>query len=57
MMIYIHDIAHCNNEHCKDKNKCYRYNAWLEIKGTDCLVSMFKPETVTTGKCKYFMED
>ena len=56
-MIYIHDIAHCNNEHCKDKNKCYRYNAWLEIKGTDCLVSMFKPETVTTGKCKYFMED
>ena len=27
-----HDIAHCGNDKCKDKDKCYRYLAHLEAK-------------------------
>ena len=28
----MHDIAHCGNDKCKDKDKCYRYLAHLEAK-------------------------
>ena len=30
--MYSHDITHCNNENCKNKDTCYRYLAHLEAK-------------------------
>ena len=30
--MYDHDITHCNNENCKNKDTCYRYLAHLEAK-------------------------
>lgn len=27
-----HDIAHCNNENCSIKNRCYRYMVHLDAK-------------------------
>jgi len=26
-----HDITHCGNENCKDRERCYRYSAWQEL--------------------------
>ena len=28
--MYDHDITHCNNENCKNKDTCYRYIANLD---------------------------
>lgn len=51
----IHDIAHCNNEECKRKDECYRFQAYLELKkkkdnGLYSFLLVKEPD-----KCKYFM--
>lgn len=53
-----HDITHCTNEKCKDKEKCYRFLAYQEIKERhiEGLYSMFRPQEPPTDKtgCEYF---
>ena len=53
-----HDITHCKNENCKDKDKCYRYLAYLEIKekNIEGCFSMFMPKEPPKDKkgCDYF---
>ena len=29
-----HNIVHCGNQICKDRNKCKRYVAFLDVKNT-----------------------
>lgn len=48
----VHDVAHCKMEDCPKKDTCYRYQAWLEIKGTDCLIAVLMPKKVP---CEYYM--
>ena len=51
----IHDIAHCNNESCKRKDSCYRYQAYLELKKKkdNGLYSFFLVKD--PDKCEHFM--
>lgn len=56
----MHDIAHCGNDKCKDKDKCYRYLAHLEARERGLIYvayfvvkdSMFD----SNGKCKEFWD-
>lgn len=50
-----HDITHCNNESCKDKEKCYRYLAYLDLKENkiEGAYSMYLSNNVTDKEeCK-----
>lgn len=48
----IYDIAMCKREDCPKRKTCYRYQAWLEIKGKDCCVSMMRPDK---SPCEHYM--
>jgi len=54
-----HDITHCENKECKDKDKCYRYLAYIEIKQKkiDGIFSVFRPKELPKRKeeCELFM--
>ena len=52
-----HDITHCNNHYCKDKDTCYRYQAYLELlrNKIDYPVSMFIK--TCDNKCENYLEN
>ena len=53
--MYIHDITHCKNDKCKDREKCYRWLAYQEIleHPSDGLISVFRRDC--ESKCRDFM--
>lgn len=51
-----HDIIHCGNEDCKNKERCYRFNSYLELQEkqmSGCYSLYFFDEKVdSVEKCK-----
>ena len=57
-----HDIAHCNNERCPAKDRCKRFQLYLEdlTRGTQyCNYLMLTEETkeraIRNGSCIHFL--
>ena len=56
----LHDIAHCDYDKCKDKDKCYRYLAHLEAeeKGLPYVAYFVIEDSLfdNNGDCKEFWD-
>lgn len=59
MATYFHDFAHCSQERCTKKDKCYRYWLGKEIRNTQHRLASYycpSPKKILGDKCDMFLD-
>ena len=46
-----HDIAHCEGSHCKQRNRCHRYEAHLDLQEQDVQTRINKANYISPAEC------